>query len=296
MTRARTWCFTSFTFQRTPAFIFNEEASIKFLVVGNEKASTTQRKHYQGHVTFTSGKTLKAAQRVLGLGKPHMEICRDVLKSIEYCKKEGDYVSYGTPPKQGKRTDMDDMKKLIDDGTNKGGIEEIVLWESNFGLMVRYHKSMRRYKFLKETKLAKVYRKVKVTVFYGSTGKGKTKHAMGLCDWSIHASQGSKWFDTYEFCMKTILVDEFSNGWVIERTLALMGGNPMLLENKGGHVWAGWTHIIFTSNLSPWEWHVNAKEKQRMAMMRRVNEWIDFDAPDCDLVYDSEDDIIMPNL
>ncbi len=297
MARARTWCFTSYRFNRTVAFIFNEEATVKYILVGNEKATTTERKHWQGHVTFTSGKTMKAAQRVLGLGTPHMEICQCVPKSIIYCKKEGDWVEYGAAPKQGKRSDFDNMKELIDNGCNKGGISEIELWESNFGLMGRYHKAMRRYKFLKETKLARVYRKVQVDVYYGTTGAGKTRKAMGECEYSVHCSGKGKWWDTYEFNMKTVLADEFSNGWPIERTLALMGGNPLILETKGGHTWAGWTRLIITSNLSPWEWHCSAKPKQRAAMFRRVTNWINFDEEEEENdPNDSENDIIMPDV
>ncbi len=288
--RARTWCFTSFNMGRTPAFIFNEEDSIKFLVIGNEKATTTQRKHYQGHVTFFHGKTLKPAQETLGLGYPHMEIVRDVPASIRYCKKEHDWVSYGKPPKQGKRTDMDDMKELIDDGTSKGGVSEIILWEKNFGLMVRYHKSMRRYKFLCETKLARVWRNVHVSVFYGSTGSGKTRAAEAAVDFSIKAS-GIKWWDSYEFSMKSVLVDEFNNNWRVDKTLALMDGAPMLLENKGGHVWAGYTNIIFTTNLQPQNFHGNASQEHRLAIDRRVDEWVNYDTMK-ELV-DTENDIIM---
>ncbi len=131
MVRARTWCFTSFNMGKTPLVVYNEGKSIKYLLIGNEKATTTKRKHYQGHVTFKSGKALGPAQKTLGLGTPHMEITRDVPASIKYCKKEGDWVEFGTPPKQGKRTDMDDMKELIDNGTKAGGIKRL-----NYGIII----------------------------------------------------------------------------------------------------------------------------------------------------------------
>ncbi len=156
--------------------------------------------------------------------------------------------------------------------------------------MVRYNKSMRRYKFLLETELARVWRNVHVIVMWGSTGTGKTRAAEAMADFSIKGSN-IKWWDTYEFSMKTVLIDEFNNNWPVDKTLGLMDGAPMLLEHKGGHVWAGWTTMIFTTNLTPQVFHGNCKPEHKLALGRRVDEWVNYN--DMKMLVDTEDDIIM---
>lgn len=48
---------------------------------------------------------------------PHLEVARNVNASIEYCKKEGNWVEFGTrSPSQGSRNDLEEFKKAVKSG------------------------------------------------------------------------------------------------------------------------------------------------------------------------------------
>ncbi len=272
----RSWCVTSYKTDLDVKQLFESKECYRYIISGKEKCPKTGRDHLQMFFQFKYAKKFGAAKKNLPEGC-HLEAMIDTAEtSANYCKKDGDWEEYGVMKSQGQRKDFDDMKEFIDAGVKKGTLTELDLWHENYGMMSRYHKSQRRYKFLSERVQYKAFRDVYVMVFYGSTGSGKTKAAMALADWSIHASQ-LQWWDTYEPSMKCIVIDEFDNQCKITYTLGLMDGHPMRLPVKGGFTWAGWEKVIYTTNLTPDQIHKHAKPKHREALDRRVDEWINFD-------------------
>lgn len=106
MSRARSWCFTVNNWTQTQhATILSLTNEIKYLVVGKE-TSESGTPHLQGFVTWKSPRSLAVSKRALG-GEAHLEVARNIKASIDYCKKDDDFVELGTPPKQGKRSDLD---------------------------------------------------------------------------------------------------------------------------------------------------------------------------------------------
>ena len=70
--------------------------SAQYFVIGTETgASGTE--HLQGTTYYKNPRTFKSVQKEMAC-KPHLESSRDVIASIEYCKKEGKLIQHGTPP------------------------------------------------------------------------------------------------------------------------------------------------------------------------------------------------------
>jgi len=112
-----------------------------YLIFGREVGSQGTP-HLQGFVSFPSRKGLQQVVRYLEGG--HCTIAKYIHESIEYCKKDGDYTEYGTPPenkRQGKRNDLDEFKEAV-----KGGMTDWrVLFEQHTGAVARYPRFCERY-------------------------------------------------------------------------------------------------------------------------------------------------------
>lgn len=89
-----------------------------FHVVGKE-VGEGGTPHLQGTVGYSRRRTMAQVKNDFS-PRMHLETTRNVAQSIEYCRKEGDSLTFGTPPSgptQGKRADLDDFKSSVLGGT-----------------------------------------------------------------------------------------------------------------------------------------------------------------------------------
>lgn len=92
-----------------------------YLIYGREVGENLTR-HLQGHVSFSTQVYFNTVKDAIGL-QCHIELARSVQASIQYCKKDGDYVEFGElPARQGRghRSDLDDFKDAV-----KGGMTSL---------------------------------------------------------------------------------------------------------------------------------------------------------------------------
>lgn len=119
--RAKYWCFTLNNY--TPADVDRLSTpipGIEYLIFGKE-VGASGTPHLQGTVCFQSRKRLP--QVIASLGQCHCTVTRSLSQSIEYCKKEGDWTSWGTMPTQrprqeggGRRNDLEEFKESVRSG------------------------------------------------------------------------------------------------------------------------------------------------------------------------------------
>jgi len=117
---AKHWCFTLNNYKQDDedriraAF---ESGRILYVVFGKE-VSASGTPHLQGVVSFRIRKRLTGC--VACLGQAHFEVCRDLSRSITYCKKDGLVTEYGTSPmvlsRPGKRNDLEEFKTAVSNG------------------------------------------------------------------------------------------------------------------------------------------------------------------------------------
>ena len=86
-----------FTFTRNNPDASHAEDTMdcKYVIYGNE-VGESGTPHRQGTIQLHHQKTEKAMRKIM-IGA-HVEICKDFAASIEYCKKDGDYVERGKAP------------------------------------------------------------------------------------------------------------------------------------------------------------------------------------------------------
>lgn len=195
-------------------------------------------------------------------------------ESVEYCSKEGSYVSFGdrdgveNPHErggQGARNDHNRMQKKV-----KAGKRKADLWEEDFGYMIRHHRAINEY--LSVT--AKAVAAEEIHVLWGVAGSGKTGTAMKIIEDKGYTyyepeenNNGKISFESYD-AQNVLLLNDFSsdslNVCTLKRILdprhgAMLPGRGRSLPNQA-------KMIIITSNYNPRTWY---KEEEWRALERR---------------------------
>jgi len=268
-TRARGWVFTINNWTPT-----HEEAlrtlDSQYIVWGRE-VGATGTPHLQGFVQLKSRYSRAKLSKQHGMGTAHLELAKGTpQQAADYCKKDGNYTERGSLQLgQGRRTDLESLKKSIDDGAN---ISMVV--DQHWGLYLRYERSIRNAILLKSTPRTWV---TTVRVFYGQTGTGKTTEAWKdrrVEDVFIHP--GDKWFDGYDGQPLAIFDDFGGSEFKLTYLLKLLDSKPMRVPIKGGYVQWAPKEIILTSNYHPNDWYPNAKSEHVSALKRRFTEIREF--------------------
>jgi len=203
--QSRNWCFTDFELLDWAKIFNTYKDLIRYVCWGTETCPKTKRTHFQGWIQFVNKKRFNGVKKMCQSTKIHLESCRGTQdQNDKYCKKDNIYKTLGKYIKQGQRTDLEQIKKRITEGCSMRDIAE-----ENFQLFVQYGNGLEKYKKLVEQEDRKKFRHVKVIHIHGSTGKGKTRHAMEHSKYKIQGDQ-LQWWDGYEG-QKTICIDEYKS-------------------------------------------------------------------------------------
>lgn len=143
---------------------------VKYIIIGEEIAPTTQTPHLQIYIYFQTQKQLTGVIKLFKeYNNAHVEIRHKnstPKQAAEYCKKEGKYHEYGTLPEQGKgiNSTWEEIDKQIKEGTT---ITE--LHKQYPEIAIKYGKGLKEhYNLLKPTITYNIYEdlKDKNTVLY----------------------------------------------------------------------------------------------------------------------------------
>lgn len=127
------WCFTWFDIKSPPVY---DDTKMQYLIYQEEKCPKTGSIHLQGFVQFRNRKKMNGAKAALNSKTVHLEITKGTpQQAADYCRKGetriegGLFAEYGKLVKQGQRTDLLHVKKLIDEGKSYAELcqdEEVV--------------------------------------------------------------------------------------------------------------------------------------------------------------------------
>ncbi len=208
--------------------------------------------HLQCYITFRDKITLNTCKR--RIGNAH---CESRLGTHEearsYCSKTDTRIGgpweFGKPVKgQGQRTDIEALQMVLDQGDVP--LTEVI--SEHFGLYLRYHKGIEKYRMLKSQPR---HFPCAMIVYWGVTGAGKSHKAYNDFPGAFYVPAGSgNWYDGYDG-ESTIIFDEFSGDIPFRFLLRLCDKYPLLLPIKGGHVQCRASTIVFTSNTDPRIWY-----------------------------------------
>jgi len=122
--------------------------------------------------------------------------------------------TYGEEPQQGKRVDLEAVKRDLDDGARD---EELA--EKHFSAWLRYRQAFKEYRLLKQSKRSWP---TTVSVYWGASGTGKTRRAEWEARsraeheddiyWLNNTGGNTLWWDGYTG-QSVVVIDDFY-GWV----------------------------------------------------------------------------------
>lgn len=193
-TRSKRWAITLNNPEQSPEELW-DQTIMSYLIVGKEVASTGTP-HYQTYMETNQKLTmgsLKAKLLQIWNKACHLEPARGSLDQNQtYCKKEGQWTEFGTPMKQGARTDLSSAIAAIVSGSS---MRE--LWMEHSQVMVKYSNGMKlAYQNLSpqlNTGMSTTYsldsflpvagldvENIKSIILWGPAGIGKTYFARAL--------------------------------------------------------------------------------------------------------------------
>lgn len=235
--------------------------------------------HLQGYIECVGKRSFKQLLAVPGFDTQdegysvHFEVRRGTqAQAIAYCRKVDDttvantFSEYGEMKVQGKRSDLDDIKSKIDEGTSLKRIAD-----EHFGSFIRYHRAFKEYKRIVTPSRSK---RTLVLVLWGSSGVGKSQLARELFPHAYWKSN-SKWWDDYEG-QEAVVWDEFKGQYPFRDLLRILDSTPLTLESKGSSCQFVSSIVVFTSNFHPKDWYDETNIHftwERSPLKRRLAEY-----------------------
>lgn len=261
--RKRHWMFTSFLGKIPETF---DEKKVRYVIYQQELSPETKRKHFQGYVEFYDN--VRRGQIKAIFGECHCEPRRGSrTEAREYCRKEETRVA-GTGIEWGIwRADVTRKRKLADMLLTNMTLDELI--ENSPIEYVRHFRGLEKlFNWRRAKKIPKV-RDVKVLVYIGKTGTGKTWRAIHEHpDHYLMPCCEATWFDNYRG-EKTLILDDFYGNIKFSHLLRILDRYKIQVAFKGGFVYVGWSKVVITSNAEVVDWYRNIHDIS--ALLRRID-------------------------
>lgn len=275
---SRAWCVTwnnpseeTIQLARDGKLLEVDKGHLRYCVFQLEKGECGTP-HFQMYIEFSKPVRMAAVKALLS-DKVHCEPrCGTREAAREYCQKddtrtEGFWEVGSWTGGQGARSDLLQLLDLA-----KEGAPALSAWEAAPEAMARYSRAFG------ECRLAYAMGKsregVRVIVFYGDSGTGKTHDVEELLKGHVAAGQGvyrkapGKWWDGYNLEPVVVMDEFYGSSLSYAEFLRIIDKYPMVVETKGGTVPLHATTFYITSNASPADWYPNVANK--LPVVRRL--------------------------
>lgn len=257
------------------------------IVCQEELSPETLAIHLQGHVRFHNPLKGTRVQDLFEEALHHREthLCQAAMpaKSVKYCRKKKSRTEEGAhweegdlEYEQGKRSDILEIRDKLEAGEGWATIvpEHFGTYVRCFNGLAKARSHLWRNKINNDKSLQ--WREIHTYVFWGDAGAGKSRAAHAMFEFKDifklrKGNGGNAWFNNYDW-QPVLMLNEFNGSWMpLHSLLDVIDGYPCEVEEKGGHVWANWTTIIFTAQHHPSKWYPNADIQEQIALQRRLN-------------------------
>jgi len=246
--RSRNWAFTWNNYDESVEEKLRS-LNCKYLVAGREICPTTGTPHLQCTVVFANPKAKSAVVKLLK--GAHVESCRNVFNSIEYCKKDDDALGYfevGNPP----MNKEDALEKALE---GKRARNELLMTGSLKDLVRSGELTLGQVPLVKKARMILaaeneeyLHDNVRGIWYYGPSRTGKSRKAFEENPGAYRKAQ-NKWFDQYEG-QDVIILDDLDSPTLGHHLKLWMDRYPVLGETKNGHAQLCHKKFIVTSNFS----------------------------------------------
>lgn len=243
---------------------------MKWGIVGKELGEDKKTPHLQGAVVIGKQMDQSKIKKLPGFSRAHFEPFKGTAsQNRDYCMKEGNFEEFGIPPKPGKRNDLLNVVKHLQ---NKGTINELAKDEEMAMTLIRYPRGVQ----LLESSLIESRKTPPIIIWiYGSTEIGKTYYSNQFSKYVFKEpawmSNGQlQWFSNY-FNQQCCILDDFrTNHCTFSFLLRLLDKYPFDVPFKGGN--RPWIPkvIIITSPKTPQDTYDLHTEEDINQLVRRI--------------------------
>lgn len=212
----------------------------KYLIVGRE-VGEQGTPHLQGYGTLKNRMRVKKLKGFLK--RYHIEKRKGThAQAADYCKKEGDFVEIGDPPKQGTRTDLEEVAEKIKDGASA-----IEIANDHTSTYIKYGRGIKD--AILQLQTSYDHPSCRGVWIYGAPGTGKS-HAARHFDPDLYCKAQNKWWDGYNG-QETVLLDDLDTS-VLGHYLKIWSDRWSCTgETKGGTIHLRHRLFVITSNYKP---------------------------------------------
>lgn len=262
MSLHRSWCFTLNNFTEEEITSIGA-IKCKYVIYGKELGANGTP-HLQGYICFANACSLKALKKKIP--RAHLEPAKgDAASNIAYCSKEGTVTERGERPQQGKRVDLDDLKKKIVAGMP---VDDIVLDNP-----MAYHQYGRTLHKIEDITFRRKFRTemTKGIWIVGGTGVGKSHSAYAGFNPSTHYNwkMDHGWQDGYTG-QGTVIINDFRGGIAYHDLLQMVDKWPYEVPRRGREPAPFLAHtVIITSSLRPEEVYNNLAASDSLEQLMR---------------------------
>lgn len=271
---ARRYCFT---FNNPQNYVGDLQfpSIVRYAIWQLEEGDDTHTPHFQGYIELSDPVRKSQLIKAFEFGNQmSFFLCMgNQSHNLIYCTKEDTRIAgpwtYGTPIKQGQRTDLEGMARAAASGTKKRD-----LFDANPATYVRYHKAFEHIRDLfvehRETMPDIIW-------IYGKSGVGKSTKASQMVGDDVYYHNGTKWWDGYEY-NESIIWNDYRSGGYYDAALMLQlcDMTPFVVETKHGTMKMVSKKMIFTSNHHPQVYFGHEYEN----FQRRIKDLIHLSAPE----------------
>lgn len=233
-----------------------------------EQGSETNYLHWQILVHFSAKVTAAKVKQVFGTSC-HVEFSRSDAAN-DYVWKEDSRVGHqfelgALPFKRNSQTDWDQVLESV----KKGKFEEVPS-----DVLIRCYGNIKK---IHVDSLTPTEQEKQVSVFWGTTGSGKSRRAWQEAGLQAYPKDPmSKFWDGYRG-QEHVVIDEFRGAISISHILRWLDRYPTIVEVKGSSVVLNCKRIWITSNLSPEQWYPDLDDETKRALRRRFTQVVHFD-------------------
>ncbi len=245
--KSKHWCFTINNPTQEDSDQLDrlaEEEKITYMVVGRE-VGEEGTPHMQGYLVMKGRKMMTAMKKLLP--RAHLEIKSKnstYEEAIIYCKKDGKFITYGTPPVDQKKK----LKRRWEDAFTAAVEGRII--DIPPDMRIRHYHAFKRIKQDYPQKLDHLIAPCGQWI-WGPTGLGKS-----LSVWTqypdLYPKPKNKWWDGYQM-EKTVMIDDVLKtdaSWIAPLLMRWADCYRFVAEHKGTSYQIRPKRIIVTSNFS----------------------------------------------
>lgn len=269
--RTTNWCFTwnnyneaLFNMDTVEEIVRYTFGDFKYICLGFEvgKQGTP---HIQGYIDFKDKVSLTPLKRIDR--KINWSGRKGTWKqATDYCKKDGKFIEFGKPNKQGERTDLNEIKESIAKGEKT--VDEITMEHPMI-----FHQYGRTLNKIEDIALRKKFRTTMTEGFwyYGPTAVGKSHKAFTGFNPDTHYvyPNDNGWWDGYTQ-QETVILNDFRGEIPYNMLLQLIDKWPMTVRRRNREPMPFTSkRIIITSSVRPESVYKQTNKKDNIAQLLR---------------------------